>query len=107
MYDCYIEDWETFVKNKIHEVLVMNMNAHSILCGLCDELGEFLTEDISLGKVEKVVEDCVSEYVWDLRLEYEDDGEDCDDGSACDCRYEIVKYQNDTRAVERLFVESC
>lgn len=107
MYDCYIEDWETFVKNKIHEVLVKNMNAHSILCGLCDELGEFLTEDISLDQVEKVVEDCVSEYVWDLRLEYEDDMGDCNDGSACDSRYDIAKYQNDTRAVERLFIESC
>lgn len=107
MYDCYIEDWETFVKEKIYAELVKNVNAHSVLCGLCDELGEFLTEDISLDRVEEVIEDYASEYVWDLRLEYEDDREDHDDGPVDDCRYEIAQYQNDTRAVERLFIESC
>lgn len=107
MYDCYIEDWETFVKEKIYAELVKDVNAHSVLCGLCDELGEFLTEDISLDRVEEVIEDYASEYVWDLRLEYEDDREDRDDGPVDDCRYEIAQYQNDTRAVERLFIESC
>lgn len=107
MYDCYIEDWETFVKEKIYAELVKDVNARSVFCGLCDELGEFLTEDISLDRVEEVIEDYAFEYVWDLRLEYEDDRDDRDDGSACDCRYEIAQYQNDTRAVERLFIESC
>ena len=107
MYDCYIEDWETFVKEKIYTELVKDVNAHSILCGLCDELGDFLTEDISLDRVEEVIEDYASEYVWDLRLEYEDDREDRDDGPVDDCRHEIAQYQNDTKAVERLFIESC
>ena len=107
MYDCYIEDWDTFVKEKIYAELVKDVNARSVFCGLCDELGEFLTEDISLDRVEEVIEDYAFEYVWDLRLEYEDDRDDRDDGSACDCRYEIAQYQNDTRAVERLFIESC
>lgn len=107
MYDCYIEDWETFVKKKIYDVLLKYLNPYSMLCGFCDELGEFLTEDISLDRVEEVIEDYASEYVWDLRLEYEDDREDHNDGPVDDCRYEIAKYQNDTRAVERLFIESC
>ena len=83
------------------------LNPYSILCGLCDDLGEFLTEDISLDQVDEVVKDCVSEYVWDLRLEYKDDSEDRDDGSADDCRYEMAQYQNDMRTVEKLFIESC
>ena len=73
----------------------------------CDELGEFLTEDISLDRVEEAIEDYAAEYVRDLRLEYEDDRGDRDDGPVDDCRYEIAQYQNDTRAVERLFIESC
>ena len=107
MYDCYIEDWETFVKEKIYTELVKDVNAHSVLCGLCDELGEFLTKDISLDRVEEAIEDYAAEYVRDLRLEYEDDRGDRDDGPVDDCRYEIAQYQNDTRAVERLFIESC
>lgn len=107
MYDCYIEDWETFVKEKIYTELVKDVNAHSVLCGLSDELGEFLTEDISLDRVEEAIEDYAAEYVRDLRLEYEDDRGDRDDGPVDDCRYEIAQYQNDTRAVERLFIESC
>ena len=107
MYDCYIEDWETFVKKKIHDELLENLNADSILYGFCDELGEYLTEDISLDQVEEAVKDCVSEYVWDLRLEYKDDREGCDDDTADDYQYEMTLYQNDMRAVEKLFIESC
>lgn len=107
MFDCYIEDWETFVKEKIHDVMLKNLNPYSILCGYCDDLGEFLTEDISLEQVEEVVKDCVSEYVWDLNLEYEDDRENCDVDTTDDYRYEMAQYQNDMRAVEKLFIESC
>lgn len=107
MFDCYIEDWETFVKKKIHDVMLKHLNPYSLLCGFSDDLGEFLTEDISLEQVEEVVKDCVSEYVWDLNLEYKDDGEDCDVDTADDYRYEMAQYQNDMRAVEKLFNESC
>lgn len=107
MYDCYIEDWETFVKKKIHDELLKNINPFSILCGFCDELGEFLAEDISLDQVEEVIKDCVSEYVWDLSLEYKDNMEDCDVDAADDYRYEIAQYQNEIRTVEKLFIESC
>lgn len=107
MFDCYIEDWETFVKKKIHDAMLKNLNPYSILYGFCDGLGEFLTEDISLDQVEEVVKDCVSEFVWDLNLEYKDDREDRVVDTADDYRYEMAQYQNDIRAVEKLFIESC
>ena len=87
--------------------MLKNLNPYSIIYGFCDGLGEFLTEDISLDQVEEVVKDCVSEFVWDLNLEYKDDREDRVVDTADDYRYEMAQYQNDIRAVEKLFIESC